>query len=121
MSLCLLAASPAVAQTNEQCMQYMWYREARGEQPKVGRAVIDVMINRQRKYGLSACQVLRKKGQYPYMRKSKVKQLDKKHLSAYNTAFEMEPVLGHRYIYFNHKPHSFGKKTKKIGGLYFSQ
>lgn len=112
----------AAAQTDEQCLRYAVYREARGESVKAMRGVYDVILNRAKLYGKTACQVLKQRGQFPYMRKGKVKKVvDRSFDSMYNVVLKMEAVLSERYIYFNHHKHPWGKSTRKIGKLYFSQ
>lgn len=117
----LLTATPVLAKTEKECASYMLWKESRGESKRTARAVLDVYENRQAAWGLSGCQVLRQKGQYPYMRKRGVKKLDFAADLRYTVVSEMWPVLSKDYLYFNHRRHPWGKATKKIGNLYFSQ
>ena len=117
----LLTATPVLAQTEIECASYMLWKEARGESKRTARAVLDVFENRQAAWGLTGCQVLRQKGQYPYMRKRGVKKLDFEAVVRYTVVSEMFPVLTKNYLYFNHVKHPWGKATKRIGKLYFSQ
>jgi spore germination cell wall hydrolase CwlJ-like protein len=115
-------APSVAAQTDEQCLRYAVYREARGESVKAMRGVYDVILNRAKLYGKTACQVLKQRGQFPYMRKGKVKKVvDRSFNNMYNTVLMMEAVLNERFLYFNHKRQPWGKHTRKIGKLYFSQ
>jgi len=121
LMIVLLTATPALAQTETHCAAYMLWKESRGETKGVARAVLDVFENRIATTGLTGCQVLRQKGQYPYMRKKRIKKLDMASVVRYTVVSEMPRVLSEDYLYFNHRKHPWGKNTRKIGNLYFSQ
>lgn len=115
-------SSNTLATDDNACRKYMIYKEARGESVRTMRAVLDVLENRMARRSLSVCEVLKEPGQYPYMRKGGVKKVvDKQFLRKYYSAYAMEPVLSSRYMFFNHTKFSWGKNTKRVGRLYFSQ
>lgn len=108
--------------TDEQCRQYMVYKEARGDSLKALRAVLDVLDNRMATYGTKACKELKKAGQYPYFKYGVKLVKDKEFLTKYDAATRMAPILtDRRYIFFNSIKHSFATGHKKIGHLYFSR
>lgn len=116
----MLIAMPAFAD-DEACLKWALWKEARGESKVTMRAVLDVIHNRMAKYQLSACDVLKQRGQFPWRRRGEIKTVDFAFTSVYNTVSQMEPVLSSEYIYFNHRRHPWGKGTTKIGNLFFSK
>lgn len=107
------------ATSNARCEAYAMMREAVGEGIITQRAVLDTIRNRVRATGKSVCAVLHKPQQFPYF-KHGVKKVDTKWLIRYSIVSNMQSVLSSNYMYFNDKPHKWGKHTKKIGNLYFS-
>lgn len=116
----LLLASPVKAQDELTCLHWVIHKEARGETTKVQRAVVDVVMNRAKLYGIPICDVIKQRGQFPYVRFG-IKLVDRKLRLKYNDVIRMCKVLDSRYLYFNHKKHKWGKGTLKIGNLYFSR
>lgn len=125
MSRCLLAsllfvAGQAVGQTTSDCLKYALYREARGEGIITQRATLDVIMNRVRKSGKSACKVLRERNQFPYMKRGVKKVVDRHFSARYHMLLRMGRILDSRYLYFNSVRHKWGEDTVKIGGMYYS-
>ncbi len=125
--LVLLMASPALAfkatqsrYTELECKALVIYKESRSEPLQGSRAVLDVLHNRMREGNLPACAVAKAKGQFPWMAKKHYK-ITKDMLTRLNKVSMMKPVLNKKYLFFNTKPHKFGKKVKKIGNHYFTQ
>lgn len=118
----LLTATPALAATPTECLQWALWKEARGEGILTQRATLDVIEARIEAAGpyANACNVLRKKGQFPYFRFG-VKKVDFAFTVRYNVVSKMGRVLSKDYLYFNHVKHPWGRDTKKIGNLYFSK
>ena len=129
LALLLLATSSAQAAqkyiknpTDDQCRQYMVYKEARGDSLKALRAVLDVLDNRMATYGTKACKELKKAGQYPYFKYGVKLVKDKDFLTKYAAAIRMAPILtDRRYIFFNNSKHSFATGHKRIGKMWFSR
>lgn len=124
--LLLLLANSAMANiidypTSRDCLQYTLYRESRGESLETMRAVADVVLNRARKNKVTICETILAKGQFPYAKKGIKKVTDKQFLRVYYKVIKSQSILPNSYLYFNHKPHNFGKKTLRIGNLYFSK
>lgn len=117
--LCLLSVL-AQAQTNEACLKWALWKEARGEGIVTQRAVLDVIEARMEKSGKNACRVLRAKQQFPYF-KYGVKKVDFQFSVRYTVVTRMQRVVSKDYLFFNHYRHPWGKSTKKVGNLYFSQ
>lgn len=116
---CLLL--PLYAQANNaRCEAYALWREARSEGILTQRGVLDVIRNRMRVTGQSACVVLRKPQQFPYF-KDGIKPVDKGWLVRYYFVGNMQSVLPKNYLYFNDsRPHKWGRNTIRIGAMYFS-
>ena len=104
----------------ESAKKYMLYREARNQKKNVQVLVLRVLENRVKKFKTNTCTELFRKGAYPYMKKG-VKQVPPSFTKVYESAKNSDNFKGSKYFYFNHVPHKFGKNTKKIGGLYFSE
>lgn len=116
----LLTATPALAQSPTECLQWALWKEARGEGILTQRAVLDVIEARIERSRGNACKVLRKRHQFPYFRFG-VKKVDFAFTVRYNVVSKMGRVLSKDYLYFNHVKHPWGRDTKKIGNLYFSK
>jgi esterase/lipase len=104
--------------TELDCKAFMIYKEARGETKIVQKAVLDVLENRMKQYKMTACEVIKQKGQYPYAKKG-IQKVDKKYLTLIAELDKMSPVLTSDFLYFNTRKHKFKKRHKKIGNLYF--
>jgi hypothetical protein len=116
----LVISNNAQAHTDKACLSYAIFRESSGQGILTQRAVMDIVINRARKFRKSICEVLHQEGQFPYFVDG-VKPVPKKFLTRVEFVSTMQPVLDKSYMYFNDVPLSYGKKSKlKIGGLYFS-
>lgn len=119
LALLLLVAPLSVkAISNEACEAYALMREARAEGILVQRSVLDVIRNRMRITGKSACAVLRKPQQFPYF-KDGVKKVDTRWMVRYTIVSNMQSVLPKSYMFFNDKPHKWGRNTRRIGNMYF--
>jgi hypothetical protein len=104
----------------ENAIKYMIWKEAGNQQAHVQILVLRVLENRVKKFKTNPCTELFRRGAYPYM-KHGVKPVPKKFTERYNEIRSSKKLKEVKYIYFNHVPHKFGKRTKKIGGLYFSE
>lgn len=113
-----LICCAANAQSSQQCLSWMVWKEARGEGILTQRAVVDVLNNRQRASGKDACTVLRTVGQFPYAVDG-VGTVPKYFLTRVMMLSNMSPVVGKNVFYFNDVPHSWAKKPQRIGGLWF--
>jgi hypothetical protein len=111
--------------TDIQILQYVTYREARGESVETIRAVLDVVLNRVRKNHETIRVTIFKAGQFPYIKRTGVRKVeDKEFLTEFWKAYNMKPVLkNEKYIFFNHykSKHKFAIKHRRIGDLVFSQ
>lgn len=102
-----------------QCLVSAVYHEARGEPNKGKRAVLDVIDNRARKYGISYCEVVAKKQQFPWFKKKGLVELTPKALEHYSEALQHPVVLrDESFIYFNRGP-VFGHGCVRIGNHKF--
>ena len=113
----LLVSALSVSQANINCAAYALHREASNQSRIVKRAVLDVIENRAKTKRISMCEVLQRKGQFPY----KIRHPTKKMLQEYYVINKMNHVLSDKYMFFNTIPFVFGKKTKKLGDMYFQQ
>lgn len=117
----LLAANSAMAKcVDEPAIKYMLWKESANQKLDVQILVMRVLENRVKKFKTSYCTELLRKGAYPYMKRG-VKTAPKEFLERYKSIRKSEKFKSVKFIYFNHVPHKFGKRTKKIGGLYFSE
>jgi hypothetical protein len=109
--------------TNQQILQYVAYRETRGQSDKAMRAVIDVVNNRLYECNLKKhCtlkDVVSKAGAFPYMKRGVFLTNDAEFLTKFRRVSRMSPVLGRGYLYFNTERHEFGIDCKKIDKLIF--
>jgi hypothetical protein len=109
--------------TNQQILQYITYKETRGQSDKAMRAVIDVVNNRLYECNLKKhCtlkDVVSKAGAFPYMKKEVFKVNDEKFLQKYWRVSIMKPVVSKRYLFFNTERHMFGVECKEIDKLIF--
>ena len=119
ISLLLLSNVVVAKCVDEPAIVYMLFKEASNQPIEAQRAVLDVLHNRLLKSRLTACKELMKPFQYPYM-KYGVKPVSKEWLTHYREVDKLPSVLPKTYVYFNDRKHRFGKKTRKIGSLYFS-
>lgn len=111
--------SPNLYEPALRCLVSAVYHEARGESVKGKRAVLDVVTNRAEKHGLSYCEVVSKKRQFPWYEKKGLVELTPDTLSHYNQALRHGQVLtNENFTYFNRaKP--FGTKCVTIGAHKF--
>jgi spore germination cell wall hydrolase CwlJ-like protein len=110
--------------TDIQVLQWVAYKEARGESVVTIRAVLDVVLNRSRKNCETILVTIRKPNQFPYIARTGIRRVnDKKFLRKFWSALIMAPVLSKEYIFFNHhkSKHQWATKHKRIGNLVFSQ
>jgi hypothetical protein len=109
--------------TNKQILQYVAYRESRGEDDRVVRAVIDVVNNRLHECNLlkhcTLKDVVTKAGAFPYMKRGVFKVRDEKFLQKYEGVVRMKPVVSKSVLYFNTEKHIFGVECRKIDKLIF--
>jgi spore germination cell wall hydrolase CwlJ-like protein len=110
--------------TDIQTLQWVAYKEARGEPVETIRAVLDVVLNRAKKNRETILVTIRKPNQFPYIRYTGIRKVnDKKFLRKFWNTLIMAPVLSKEYIFFNHykSKHQWATKHKRIGNLVFSQ
>jgi hypothetical protein len=109
--------------TNQQILQYITYKETRGQSDKSMRAVIDVVNNRLYECNLKKhCtlkDVVSKAGAFPYMKRGVFLTNDAEFLTKFRGVSRMSPVLGRGYLYFNTEKHEFGVECRKIDKLVF--
>jgi spore germination cell wall hydrolase CwlJ-like protein len=125
----LLAANSAMANvikspTDIQILQYVTYREARGEPVETIRAVLDVVNNRARKNRETIYVTIYKPNQFPYIKRTGIRKVkDKSFLTKFWKAYNMKPILSSEAIYFNHykSKHKWADKHKRVGNLIFSR
>ena len=120
ISLLLVANSAMAKCLDEPAIKYMLWKESANQKLDVQILVMRVLENRVKKFRTSYCTELFRKGAYPYMKRG-VKAVPKEFLERYTSIRGSKKFKDVKYIYFNHVPHKFGKRTKKIGGLYFSE
>lgn len=102
-----------------ECLVYSVYRESRGSELPQMRAVIDTIQNRVAESGESICTVLKKRGQFPYVRFGIKKVHDRKFLTMFMNAYTMPSMLPRDFLFFNTKKFKWCGKTKKIEKMYF--
>jgi spore germination cell wall hydrolase CwlJ-like protein len=110
--------------TDIQTLQWVAYKEARGESVETIRAVLDVVNNRSRKNRETIYVTIFKAGQFPYVKRTGIRRVkDKVFISKFWKAYNMKPVLTSEALYFNHykSKHKFATKHKRIGNLVFSR
>lgn len=117
--LCLLSVL-AQAQTNLQCKILAEFFESRGEPLKVSKGVLQVVENRMRMDKQTACQVVKRKGAFPWARKRRSWKITQSMLTRHFKLVNMLPVVSSRAYYFNDKPNRYGVRHKKLGNLYFN-
>lgn len=118
LGLTSMSAFSFAAPTEESCIAWMLYKEARGESIKVQRAVLDTLKNRMLLSNRYACEELHKEGAYPYF-KYGVKKVNSEWMKHYKEVDKLPRVLDNSFIYFNNTRHSFGRDCKKLGKLWF--
>jgi hypothetical protein len=109
--------------TNKQVLQYITYKETRGQSDKAMRAVIDVVNNRLYECNLKKhCtlkDVVTKAGAFPYVKRGIFKVNDEKFLQKYWRVSIMKPIVIKSVLYFNTEKHIFGVECKKINKMWF--
>lgn len=114
----MLVSCVASAQSSQQCISWLLWKEARGEGILTQRAVYDVAANRAKASGKNFCDVLRADGQFPYSVDG-VGTVPKYFLTRLKFVANMEPVVSKTTYHFNDVPHQWAKKPQKIGHLFF--
>jgi spore germination cell wall hydrolase CwlJ-like protein len=110
--------------TDIQTLQWVTYREARGESVETIRAVLDVVNNRSKKNRETIYVTIFKAGQFPYIKRTGIRKVsDKKFLTKFWKAYNMKPVLTSEALFFNHykSKHKWADKHKRVGNLIFSR
>ncbi len=110
--------------TDIQMLQYVTYREARGESVETIRAVLDVVNNRVAKNNVTISETIFQAGQFPYVKRTGIRKVkDKQFLTKFWKAYNMKPVLTSEALYFNHfrSKHRWADKHKRVGNLIFSR
>ncbi len=110
--------------TDIQTLQWIAYKEARGESIVTIRAVLDVVLNRAKKNRETILVTVRKPNQFPYITRTGIRKVnDKKFLTKFWNALIMAPVLSNEYIFFNDykNKHQWATKHRRIGNLVFSR
>ena len=110
--------------TDIQTLQWVTYKEARGESVETIRAVLDVVNNRARKNRETIYVTIHKPNQFPYIARTGIRKVnDKKFLTKFWKAYNMKPVLTSEALYFNDykSKHKWADKHKRVGNLIFSR
>jgi spore germination cell wall hydrolase CwlJ-like protein len=110
--------------TDIQTLQWVAYKEARGESVETIRAVLDVVNNRARKNRETIYVTIHKPNQFPYVKRTGIRRVkDRLFLTKFWKAYNMKPILTSEAIYFNHykSKHKWATKHKRIGDLVFSR
>lgn len=110
--------------TDIQILQYVTYRESRGESVETIRAVLDVVNNRARKNRVTIRETIFKVGAFPYIKRTGIRKVkDKEFLTKFWKAYNMKPVLTSEALYFNDykSKHKWADKHKRVGNLVFSR
>jgi len=110
--------------TDIQILQYVTYREARGESVVTIRSVLDVVLNRSRKNRETIYVTIFKANQFPYVARTSIRIVkDKMFLTKFWKAYNMAPILSSQALYFNHykSKHKWADKHKRVGNLIFSR
>ena len=104
------------------CLTIAAWHESRGESALVQHLVLDVIRRRARIANKYVCTVLIPE-HFPWSIAYKHHWKLSKEQREFGLTLRKSTVRipSNNFIYFNGVPHSFGKKTKKIGGLYFSE
>jgi spore germination cell wall hydrolase CwlJ-like protein len=102
-------ASEATSKHSEDiCKAYTIAHEAENQGMRGKRAVLDVIENRERIRGLSACGVIREKAQFSFYKANLKMKVSKEQLQDYRNTDMMQPVLDECAEYF-HALHSHPK------------
>jgi spore germination cell wall hydrolase CwlJ-like protein len=115
-----LLSTLAAAQSEVQCKAIAVHVESRGESLKASRGVLQVILNRNRITGKTACEVVKAPGQFPWAANRRNWKLSRNVLTRYFKVVNMLPTVSTKTYYFNHVPVTYGKQHKKIGKLYFN-
>lgn len=104
------------------CESIAVWHEARNQSMLVQHLVLDVIRRRARIANKYVCAVLIPE-HFPWSIAYKHHWKLSKEQRDFGLTLRKSTVRipSNNFIYFNGVPHSFGKKTKKIGGLYFSE
>ena len=125
--LSIISASSVAAiksPTDIQTLQWVAYKEARGESIETIRAVLDVVNNRARKNRVTIRETIFKAGQFPYIKRTGIRKVnDKEFLTKFWKAYNMKPVLSSEALFFNNykSKHKWADKHKRVGNLIFSR
>jgi spore germination cell wall hydrolase CwlJ-like protein len=107
-----------------QILQYVTYREARGESVETIRAVLDVVNNRVAKNRETIRVTIFKAGQFPYIKRTGIRKVkDKSFLTKFWKAYIMKSILTSEALFFNHykSKHKWADKHRRVGNLIFSR
>lgn len=110
--------------TDIQTLQWIAYKEARGESVETIRAVLDVVNNRARKNRETIYVTIHKPNQFPYIARTGIRKVkDKKFLTKFWKAYNMKPILTSEALFFNgyKSKHKWADKHKRVGNLIFSR
>lgn len=126
--LSIISASSVAAiiksPTDIQMLQWVTYKEARGESVETIRAVLDVVNNRTRKNRVTIRETIFKAGAFPYIKRTGIRKVnDKVFISKFWKAYNMKPVLTSKALFFNDykSKHKWADKHKRVGNLIFSR
>lgn len=120
MLLLCLASPLAASQSDEDCKRVATYREGSGESLEGIKAILEVLEYRMQVDAKSACQVLRQRGQFPWVKENTRWRYPKQHLTRYLAASKLDRQLPEGVYYFNNMPFKkIGKFCCKIGRHWF--
>lgn len=116
----LFVAGQALGQSELACKAVAVYVESRGEPVRASKAVLQVLQNRMHIDNQTACQVVKRKGAFPWARKKNNWKITNDMLTRYFDAYKMLPVVNIDAYYFNDKPVKWGVPHKRVGNLWFN-
>lgn len=116
----LVSAGQAVGQSELACKVVATYVEARGESLIAAKGVLQVIENRMHIDKQTACQVVKRKGAFPWSRDRNNWKITNTMLTRHFELRKMHPVVNINTYYFNDKPVRYGKFHQKLGALYFN-
>lgn len=97
----LLLPTKALALTETECLAYTMFKEAGGEPVRGRRAVLDVIYNRMRVKGMSACAVMKEKAQFSFYNSKKKIVITMEALMDFLIVDNMKPILPSNALYFH--------------------
>lgn len=114
-------SKPIYSPTETDVKAIVVWKESRGESVATQKAVLDVVDNRMRLYGMTAYEVVKQQGAFPWAKHNTQWKASKKQLDMLDVVSYTDTSISKDTVYFNTVPHSFGKNTRKIGNLYFGE